>query len=185
MLNLLESSRSAAMISASILVAAAILGAAQAATDTIYRYSTPKTGFLGIDNMALIPDSDNALAYQNNWDTGLRPRMGENGCFNAGVHLPHGAIIARLVVFYRSAADATVPRAYLLRKEFSTGTSQQVGFSALPDAATRTSYDVSLDDALATVNNSRYSYGFGICLENSGDTFYAARIVYTYEHAGD
>jgi len=186
MLNLLESSRSAAMISASILAAAAILGAAQAATDTIFRYSTPRMGVFGIDNMALSPDGNDSLNYRNDWDSGLTPLTpGDDGCFSAGVHLPHGATITKLTVFYKSDPDFTVPTAYFLRKEFSSGDSQQVGFNALPDSAMRTSNIVPLNAARTTVNNNRYSYGFGICLENNGDTFYAARIVYTYEHAGD
>jgi hypothetical protein len=192
-LNLLESSRSAAMISASILAAAAILGAAQAATDTIFRYSTPRTGYFGIHSMALSPQGDGSLDYRSPWETeGLTVRPMNDGCFSAGVHLPHGATITQLRVFYKSdplddvgGPDGTVPTAYLLRREFSTNASQRVGFDALPDSATPTSYVVSLNDARTTVNNTRYSYGFGICLENSGDTFHSARITYRYDNAGD
>jgi hypothetical protein len=37
---------------------------------------------------------------------------------------------------------------------------------------------------MQTVNNSRFGYSFGVCLNNNA-RFYAARIVYTYVTAGD
>lgn len=185
MLRLSESSRNAAIISASIVVAAAILGAAQAATDTIYRYSSPKTGFYAIDNTDLSPDGTNSLAYINEWDVALKPDDGENGCFNAGVHLPHGAVITQVRVFYEATAGAQTSFVRIERKAYSTGVNDVVAEGPLPNSADRVGMNIPFNASFTTVNNGGFSYGFGVCLRNDTDMFYAARIRYTYETAGD
>jgi hypothetical protein len=185
MVSLSESSRNAAMISASIVVAAAILGAAQAATENIYRYSTPKTGYYAIDNTDLSPDGTNSLAYLNEWDVALRPDENKDGCFNTGVHLPHGAVISQVRVFYQATAGAQTSFVRIERKAYSTGVNEVVTEGQLPDSADRVGVNIPLNASLSTVNNGSFSYGFGICLRNDTDMFYAARIRYTYDTAGD
>jgi len=183
--KILESSRNAAMISASILTAAGILGAANAATDSIFKYTNPKTGYYGIDNTAMSPDGDNSLAYFNEFDVALAPRLGKSACFSTGINLPHGAIITQLKVFYQGGAGADKPFVTLQRKPYTTGINNSVAEQDLPQSATRTATNLLLDASFTTVNNAAFSYGFGICLRNENDIFYAARITYTYQHAGD
>lgn len=185
MLGLSESSRNAAMISASIVVAAAILGVAQAATENIYRYSSPRTGYVAIDNTDLSPDGTNSLEYFNEWDVALRPDPNRQGCFNSGVHLPHGAVITQVRVFYSATAETEASFVTIQRKPFANGINEEVAGADLPDSADRTRVDVALVASRTTVNNGQFSYGFGVCLRNDTDSFYAARIRYTYENAGD
>jgi hypothetical protein len=173
------------MVSASIIVAAAILGAAQAATEAVYRYSSPKTGHFGIDNTDLSPDGSNSLAYFNEWDIAISPDEGKRACFNAGIHLPQGAIITQLRVFYEGAAGADKPFVTIQRKPYATGINDTVAEEDLPESSTRAGVDIRLDPSLTTINNARFSYGFGVCLKSEKDKFYAARIRYTYQNAGD
>ena len=114
-----------------------------------------------------------------------QPGYGRASCFNAGIHLPHGAIITQLRVFYEGAAAAEKPFVTIQRKPYATGINEEVAHQDLPESATRVGVDVTLDTSLTTVNNAQYSYGFGVCLQNENDKFYAARIRYTYQNAGD
>ena len=188
MLGLSESSRNAAMISASIVVAAAILGAAQAATDNVFRYSSPKTGYFGIDNMAMSPDDGTeSLDYRNGWDEGLALQEPHNNfaCFNTGIHLPHGAVITEARVFYQRGASANGPLVSIQRKRYATGANNTIAEEALPQTQGRAGINIALNSSFVTVDNTAFSYGFGFCLKDEDDVFYAARIKYTYQNAGD
>jgi hypothetical protein len=184
MLGLPESTLNAAIISTSIVAAAAVLGAAQAATDTIFRYSSPKTGYYAVDNTDLSPDGSNSLAYLNEWDVAIQPDAGKSGCFNAGLHLPHGAVITQVRVFYRATASSGTSVATIQRKKYTREVNDEMRLE-FPDSATRTAANMPLNASLTTINNLGFSYGLGVCLRNDTDAFYAARITYTYTHAGD
>ena len=87
-------SRRVALAAAGGLLAALTLsGAAQAITDTVFRYTTPKTGHFGIDVMAMAPDrTDAADDYLVSWSGVLG--TGNALCFNTGVNLPnHDAVV--------------------------------------------------------------------------------------------
>jgi hypothetical protein len=184
MVSFSESSRNAAMISASIVVAAAILGAAHAATDTVFRYSSPQVGYFAIDNTDLSPDGTNSLAYFNEWDIAISPDDGQ-ACFNTGIHLPQGAVINQFRVFYEGGAGSDKPFVTIQRKPYTTGINEPVAEQDLQTSATRAAMNITLNTSRTKINNASFSYGFGICLRNQNDKFYAARIRYTYETAGD
>lgn len=133
----------------------------------------------------MIPDGANSLQYFNEFDVALAPLPGERGCFNTGINLPHGAIMTQLRVFYEGAAGADKPFVTLQRKRYTTGINNSVAEQDLPQSAVRTSANIPLNASFTTVNNAAFSYGFGICLRNENDIFYAARIIYTYQNAGD
>jgi hypothetical protein len=183
MRNLAGYPRSAAAGAAVALAVVAAVGTAQAITDTVFKYSTPKTGFFTIDAMALAPDNSGAL-YFNDWDDGLEASAGNTACFNAGVNLPNGATITQVSVWAESAAFGN-PNSNLRRKKLSDGSFDILAQAQLvDDTQTRKVQHVAVPAADAVVNNNLYSYGFGFCPAED-DVFYVARISYTYQNAGD
>ncbi len=83
----------------SLLAAVSLSGVAQAVTDTIFRYSTAKIGYFGIDAMALAPQNSHAASQlSSNWDAVAGASVSADGCYNSGVHLPQGATITQLAV---------------------------------------------------------------------------------------
>jgi hypothetical protein len=186
MSKLLKFPRSATVVAGSLLALVSIGGAAQAITDTIFKYSAPKTGYFTIDAMAMAPDgTSSADDFSITWATGLFTST--NGpCFNSGINLPNGAHITAIVVFYKSAATSDLD-VTVLRKKLSDGTANTLAGQAIPDdsdARAFASIPLSSTPANLVIDNAHYSYGFGVCL-GDGDTFYAARIRYTYSNAGD
>jgi hypothetical protein len=177
--------RSATVAAGSLLALALIGGTAQAITDTIFKYSAPKTGYFTIDSMAMGPDGDVAANDFNiSWGVGLT--TSSNSCFNTGVNLPTGATITAFVVFYKSAAASDLDVS-VFRKKLSDGTLNTIAGQAIADDSdTRVSASVLLSSTPVNlvIDNVHYSYGFGVCL-GAGDVFHAARVRYTYTNAGD
>ncbi len=151
---------------------------ASAATDTIYKYSSPKTGIVSISTMAFSPDSasTSGKAWLNKWFGNI---LTGDGCFNAAVNLPNGATITNYRVVYTTGiysafvatARETGESTYLALISRDEATSDRMGFSEAVDP-------------VAVVNNVKYQYGVGICL-TPDQTFNGARIQYTYTNAGD
>jgi hypothetical protein len=184
MRNLVGYPRSAAAGAAVALAVVAAVGTAQAITDTVFKYSTPKTGFFTIDAMALAPDGDVNLHFFNTWDDGLRPAANNDRCFNAGVNLPNGATITQLSLWYkRSGSNVSVT---FIRKKLADGAVNFAVVTLVDDSNTRKVEHIQINPAVAAVNNNLYSYGLGVCLGDVPDNaFYSARISYTYTTAGD
>jgi hypothetical protein len=185
MRNLAGYPRSAAAGAAAALAVVAAVGTAQAITDTVFKYSTPKTGFFTIDAMALAPDGSNSLNFSNTWLSGLSPAAGNVRCFNAGVNLPNGATITQLSVWYKRAAGSVT--VHLIRKKLADGEGNFLATASLSDSAnTRKVEHFQIDAADAVVNNNLYSYGLGLCpFAQPDSTYYSARVAYTYTNAGD
>lgn len=179
-------SRRVALVAAGGLLAAlALSGAAQAITDNVFRYTTPKTGHFSIHVMAMAPDGNiSANDYITDWGGTLSTGMA-NHCYITGVNLPHGATMTRLTVWYTSNGSSD-PIVNLIRETLANGTTNVITIpNTFDDSGTRTqSNTVIPNNTLAKVNNAQYAYGFGICLGN-GTVFHGARITYTYNTAGD
>jgi len=182
------SSRNAAFFVAGAVASAALLGgAAHAVTDTIFKYSTVKTGYFGLSPLAFSPSDFN---YANGFvvqftSVGVRPGgMRTSACFNANVNLPQGATITDFVVSHQTDMPQGV-QLFLTRHGFD-GTD---AFVAQKDSGNtggaRRSLRASINSAMAVVDNSRYAYGAGVCVNSINSAFYVGRITYTYNNAGD
>ena len=118
------------------------------------------------------------------WDWGDGLQAGTGLCFVNGVHLPQGAKVTAVTVWYEGGSGASL-HAELTRHKFSDGVSATLAIANLTDSTTvRTSGALAVTAANATIDNRMYSYAFGICL-HSGNFFHAARITYKYDNAGD
>ena len=186
MLRLWFISRPVLMFAAAGGFAALLLGgAAQAVTDTVFRYSTPKNGYFTIDRMAMTP-ADTDAADNFSIETGNGQGLRANGpqCFNSGVNLPQHATIVKMTVWYSSVAEGD-PDFFVLRQRLTDGQTDVVIMSTgADDSGQRKTLNANADVNFTDVDNVRYSYAFGACLAQL-DKLYAARIHYTYGNAGD
>ena len=172
-----------------ILAAVAIVGGfslsstAQAITSNTFTYSALKAGYYSIDPMALAPRTDQSA---NAYTITLAPvsLTSSGGCFNTGVNLPQGAKVTSVAVWYSSGAASDVD-IRLFRNKLADGSSALlVDRLILDNANTRKVVVTAVNPSLAIIGNNAFSYGFIVCL-SGGDAFYAARINYTFQNAGD
>ena len=173
--------RRAVIVAAAGLVAALSFGGvAQAITDTVFRYSPPKTGYYSIDHFAMNPlGSGAADSYFREFSTGLNNTTG-NDCFGTGVNLPHGVTLTEVRVWYKSGAGT--PRFYFVFQRMSIA--QQNYYLRSPTDSSGTLKATNLPIDPVKIDNSLNSYAFVLCID-PGDVFYSARISYTYNNAGD
>lgn len=156
-----------------------LAGAAHAITDTVFKYSTPKTGYLSFGPFAFGP----AANIQSYTITPNYIQSSGGVCFLSGVNLPNGATITTLtgwfasssgnakVTLWRQPVDSFAEEVIAERHDLDTsGALQRVSVNATQSAA--------------IVDNQRYFYELMGCFD-SNDTFHGARIAYTYTNAGD
>jgi len=134
--------------------------------------------YYSIDSMAMTPtDYQSAGDFHIDRPSGTLYVGGLNRCFNAAIHLPDGATITAVTVYYHSGTYFD-PDFHLYRHRYSDGATGQVAALSVPnDTGTRTSANLVLKPTLAVVNNLHFSYGFGVCIGFT-DGFYGARITY-------
>ena len=154
-----------------------------AITDTNFKYTTEKTGYLSIHPMDLTPiswDADYASEFQG------ALRLVNGNCASTGINLPQGAKVVSLLTVFTAVADtATNPSVALVRINWSTDALVYLvnrGFTDTSD--TRKSVSTPIPASLSIIKNAAYSYSFAICL-GAGDWFEGVRITYKYSKAGD
>ena len=179
-------SRSAAVAAGSLLTIFAICGTANAVTDTNFKYTAPRTGYFTIDSLAMSPAGAGS-DYTIDFSGGVGLSVNGGPCFTAGVNLPNGATITNVAAYYRSGmgSDLIVK---LFSHKLADGVSNEIAAKILTDnSGIRKVTNLTLvpTPAALIVNNAQFSYGLGICLTTTDNKFYAARITYTYNNAGD
>jgi hypothetical protein len=170
-----------------LVLAFAFAGAANAITDTSFRYSAPKTGYLTITAAAFTPGNV-ASAYINNGAV-LTPSTTNLTCWYAPVNLPHGATMSQLALWYISESPDLVI-IELTRRTLADGAEGSIVGDAAPASGglyRRASYPIT--GAMQTVDNARYGYYVRLCLQYDGTgttpQYHGSRITYTYTSAGD
>jgi hypothetical protein len=175
---------------AAAIAALFLSGKAQAITDTVFKYSAPKTGWYTIHPSAMAPQHlnqpfDYYIGHENGELTVNNIR-----CFQTGVNVPHLAKLTDLRVWYRASTTTQFgPMDFrLFRTAVGTGAGDQVGFKkAIIISGDRASEVIKLSGASATVLNNKFMYGFAVCMyvTNPNAAFAGARLTYTYTNAGD
>ncbi len=182
-------SRNIALIAAGgFLAAVSLSGTAQAITDTIFQYSSPKTAYFGIPAAAFTPNS----LFDDYVNTGksIQAYSSNVTCFSAPVNLPDGALMSKLVVWYSSLAGWGSFSVGLVRNKLSDGSDEAI-LSKQPvttnDVYQQASFTIT-GASLRTIDNARYVYRMDMCVSGASTIdpkFYSARITYTYTNAGD
>jgi hypothetical protein len=170
---------------AGILIGSLLVGTSVALTDTAFKYTHAKTGYLSVSSMDFAPDSLQGATndYVNAWDGSLsNSALGR--CFNAGVNLPQGAKMTQITFYYQSDATSDLG-GYLVRRNPASGSGTYAVTSTPADNSNiATSVTAAIPLNYRTINNKKYAYGVGVCLETEGTLFNGARITYTYTNAG-
>ena len=176
--------RVAAAAAAALAVAAICAGSAGAVTDNVFRYSTAKTGYLGISVAAFVP-MQSATQYINN-GVSIQPTTTGATCLQAPVNLPQGAAMKNVAVAYTANGTGTF-QIEMIRQEFATGANELLVLKALPDTGgSRKIAMAAIPAAKQTVNNLRYNYNVNFCSQvTTQNRMWGARIAFTYATAGD
>jgi hypothetical protein len=159
-------------------------GAAQAITDTIFKYSTPKTGYLTLMPAAFTPRSlDFNYSLSNGY---LRATTANITCFAAPVNLPQYAKMTSITMFY----TLTSPDAMTLSLEYHVlagGAGTVVSDSPPATGGYPKWVNIPITNAsLQTVDNAHNGYYFDLCMQTTHNSnFNGARMNYTYTNAGD
>jgi hypothetical protein len=175
-----------AAASAALITGALFSPAAQAITDTVFRYSTPKTAHLGLMPAAFTP----GILTSNYFNSGeaLTPATTNQTCWFAPVNLPHGAKMTALAMWYMlESPDLAIIQ--LVRTKFSDGAETQIVSESAPADGGYRPVNYPITGAVQVVDNQRYGYYVRVCLEYDGagtsPSFRGARVTYTYTNAGD
>ena len=163
------------------LLALIVVGTAYAITSSSFKYSNTKTGYLSVSHMDFIPDND-ANDYFNDWTAGLIPNDGT--CYNAGINLPSGSKVKQITFYYESGVGGDFFGRFV-RQTMATSVGTDIISAPNPANDTTLPSSVTRNVAAANqnVNNSKYSYGIGVCPGLDG-VFLGARVKFTYKHAG-
>jgi hypothetical protein len=159
-------------------------GAAQAITDTVFRYSTPKQGYLQLDPAGFTPLSNEGpgsyrIFYV--YDAFIQTTVAD-ACFGKSIELPHGATLTALSVWYQKGTHISLYRHHVAA---GTATSTQIADRTF----TSTQSDVRAGNVPITgpsaINNQSFSYAMIVCLPQTDNLFFGARVAYSYTTAGD
>jgi hypothetical protein len=162
---------------------AALIGTAEAVTDTAFTYSQPKTGWYTVVPAELAPISS-GVAYAADSQS-LRLQTNSSNCFTGGMHLPQGSTITNVTAWHQSGVGGRLSF-FLDRVALATGTLEQIAVGApSDDSNTRKSFSVTPFASTSLVNNGNFNYTFILCPVTTDNIFYGARIAYTYRSAGD
>jgi hypothetical protein len=164
-----------------------IAGTAHAITDTIFKYSAPKTGYLPVPAAAFGPANSSGQYNFENEAEYARPATNNETCFKAPVNLPQGATMSVFSLWYATDGGTGIVRLF---RAGDTGGLDQLFSKPIPDNGDLNSRAVittkTFGGAMATIDNRAYSYWLFTCLTNGMDSIIlSARITYTYSTAGD
>jgi hypothetical protein len=173
-------SRNAAFFAAGGFAAMLFLsGAAHAITDTIFRYSAPRTGYYSMQGQVFLPrDSTAASGYASSLGSGLT--VTAVAFFSTPVHLPQGAKLTALALWYKTKTSIA-----LLRQKLSDSSIDIIGSKTVADGSGKLRpANIDLTSAAIAIDNVHYSYSVQVGADPTG-AFYNARLAYTVDNAGD
>jgi hypothetical protein len=152
-----------------------IAGAAHAITDTVFRYSTPQTGYVTYQGETFVP-RESSTNKSSSLSGGLTTTFSD--FFVTPVNLPQGAKVTQLRAYYKTATCI-----YLLRSKLGDGTGD-IPVSKCFNDASGDLVPGAVNTAPIVIDNARYSYAMQVFAAQNG-AFFNGRIAYTYNSAGD
>jgi hypothetical protein len=170
--------------SAAVVVALFLSGAAYAVTDSVFRYSTPQTGYLAIPATAFRALDDNYDYYFEN-RFALRQGTSNFACYAAPVNLPQGADMTVLTAWFANVGGTASLK---LVRQLHTGFLKDLAVRPLPATATPVNQQVSkaITDAEAIIDNQNNAYWVEYCVNNGLNAIlFTVRVTYTFTTAGD
>jgi hypothetical protein len=176
------SRRAAIAAAGGLVVALSFGGVAQAITDTVFKYTNPRTAYYSIGHLALNPlGTAFAGHYARDYTGGLVNNGAGAACLGTGVNLPQGAALTLLRVWYKSGAGGN-PSFTFVVEQLSTGQATIYTRSAVSDTGAPAAADIPI--GALQIDNVHNAYALAVCI-NPSDVFLSARITYTAANAGD
>ena len=169
---------------AGIAIGMVVVGTAAAVTSSSFTYSKPKIGYLSLSTLDFSSDrvGDTLNDYRN--DMAFLTDDSPDRYFVAGVHLPNGARILSATFWYSSSTLVTNFIGNLGRANLATPDSTDLArVQPTDNSGNRTGVTQAVPAGMQTVNNRVYSYSVYVGII-PGQTFYGARIKYSYTSAG-
>jgi hypothetical protein len=166
-----------------LLGALVVGGAAQAITESAFRYSDAQTGYLSIPAAGFVSlASTYAYPFDNFVD--LRPTTNNGICFGAPVNLPQGAKMSKLAAWYGNSGGTLSLR--MLRRG-PEHWFDQIATVSLPNTGSIGVYTMSTTNIQKkeVVDNRHFSYHLEYCAIGMNTVLAKVRVTYTYESAGD
>jgi hypothetical protein len=160
-----------------------VAGAAHAITDTVFRYSPAKTGYISIPPATFVPIS-NAYRYDKT-SLIVGSSNTSKACFSAPVILPTGVVMELLDIWYQKFNDPTF-QLQLLRNAFNTSSNESLVAVEPADTAGKpkaASFGITSATS-TTVDNQRNNYQLIVCMTGTLNWIAAARIKFSYNSAG-
>jgi hypothetical protein len=177
-----------AVVTASVVVAGGARNTAKAVTSPAFDYSTPQTGYYGLDPLAFSPeDGFDDTYFKGDVPDALYDSSGFGRCFATGLNLPQGAKITALNAWYSSDTNGNI-KVFVSRNRLTDGKFDYVATSQSTDTTmTRQRLDGTVRKAIAIVDNEHFTYSAGLCFGTSGTNsrYYGGRITFIYGNAGD
>ena len=173
-------------VAVTVLAAVPLGPAAQAVTDTEFRYSTNQRGYLMVPPGALVPSS-NTSQYDLQGGFKIITNSAAQVCFYAPVNLPNGARLTALRTWYLRPAAPDVFFVNLRRIGVAGLTLEMVAGDQSTQLPVRTTYGVgvtAINDGLEIIDNRRYAYYLQYCIANDAE-IYTTRVDYIYRNAGE
>ena len=168
---------------AGIAIGMLIVGTAAAVTSRSFTYSKPKIGYLSLSTLDFSSDRIGNTSADYRIDMEFLTNTDVNRYFVAGVHLPNGAKILSATFWYSSTVGAGFI-GNLGRSALAVQSSDDlVRVQPTDSSGNRLGATDTVDPSMQTVNNGVYAYNVYAGLKD-GQTFYGARIKYSYTSAG-
>src|SRR5262249_30841050 len=112
---------------------AALIGTAQAITDSAFNYSTAKVGYYSINPEALAPENG-GIGYSNSFQE--LDLISGITCFSTGLNLPQGSKMQTAIYWYASG-NGVNPNIQLHRQQLSDGAILAAAFQGADNSGTR------------------------------------------------
>jgi len=176
--------RNAALLATGGFLAVLFLAeAANAITDTVFKYSTVRKGYLGFPPSAFAPgNGGNSFYNVFNYGTVLQVASGYT-CVNAPVNLPEGATMTNLFVRY-GKTTGTAEITLVTSTYLTNAATILLDLSLANTNNAPTNISRLIASGGAKIDNGHNSYWLRFCADNSA-FFDNMRIAYTYATAGD
>jgi len=160
-------------------------GMTLAVTSQQFIYSVPQHGSYSLSSLDLVPEGSGAAGnYFADQTVLAQANSSQRECFGTGVHLPQGAKLSDVVLFYNSSQANSI---FLYLHRYSPPTNNQlfiVGSDVGNGNGIPSTVKVQVSTSVAPIDNVKFHYTFGVCLSN-GAAMLGGRVDYTYTSAGD
>ncbi len=154
------------------IVTACVLGSAftlAAASDAV-----SKAEYMSISILDMVPLTDEATRSFSFTQAGAT--VSADGCFATSLDLPNGAVLKNIKAYYKLNPSRKIDLTFLVRQEYGSSGSSGTGTALDNDSGNVEVKTIRLGNHV--IDNKKYSYSIGVCIENGDGFLFPARLKY-------